>query len=84
MEATQSPIQVCSAEMQVDDNNHVSSYITALGDGEGCVHIRGEIYQEAYTLAALQLSHRLGLGLCCVFLYKSAASCNWFSPKMQG
>ena len=42
MEATQSPIQACSAEMHVDDNNHGSSYITALGDGEGCVHTRGD------------------------------------------
>ena len=64
MEATQSPTQACSAEMHVDGNNRGSSYITALGDGEGGGHTRGEIYREAYTLAALQLSHRLGLDDC--------------------
>ena len=88
MEATQSTTHACSAEMHVDGNNHGPSYITALGGGEGSVHTRGDtytcIYQEACTLAALQLSHRLGLDDCRVFLHTSAASCNWFSPKMQG
>ena len=49
MEAIQSTTHACSAEMNVDGNNHGPSYITALGGGEGSVHTRGDTsrrYQE--------------------------------------